>query len=123
MDPPTTTMPPPPDTTEPPTVDTVGTTGPSTNTPGTEVNTPTEPLQTTTTDVTQTEWGSFLNPPPQHGVLGSVRLLNSKTIRLENFSYDGRGVGKSKFVYMYTSLVNVRVNLISEMKLYMDLVT
>ena len=39
-------------------------------------------------------WGTFNQPRPFHDVRGGVRLLNNKTIQLENFSYDGGGFGE-----------------------------
>ncbi len=39
-------------------------------------------------------WGTFNQRFPQHSVRGSVRLLSTKTIQLENFFFDGSGLGE-----------------------------
>ncbi|XP_064398268.1 protein Skeletor, isoforms B/C-like isoform X4 [Halichondria panicea] len=44
-------------------------------------------------------WGTFERTPGAHNVRGRVRLLNAKTIQLENFSFDGRGF--EVFAYYY----------------------
>ena len=44
-------------------------------------------------------WGTFDQIPHYHGVQGRVRLLNTKTIRLEDFYWDGGGIGKWPYVH------------------------